>query len=89
MALADIEADFAGEYFLLETSRARVQEAMRLTQVHGLRGYDAVQLATALFLRDQCRLLGQPDPVMITADVELAVASAAEGLTVEDPNTHP
>jgi hypothetical protein len=62
---------------------------MRLTQAHGLRGYDAVQLATTLFLRDQCRLLGQSDPVMITADVELAVASAAGGLTVKDPNAHP
>lgn len=88
-ALSDVDADFASDYFLLETSRARVREAMALTRTHGLRGYDAVQLATALFLRDQCRALGQPDPVMITSDTELAAAAALEGLSVDDPNAHP
>ncbi len=88
-AISDIEADFAGDYFLLEITLARIREAMALAQTHGLRGYDAVQLATALFLRDQCRVLGQPDPVFITADVELAAAAMAEGLTVDDPNAHP
>ncbi len=88
-AISDIEADFAGDYFLLEISLARVHEAMALARKHGQRGYDAVQLATALFLRDQCRALGQPDPVFITADVELAAAAMAEGLTVDDPNVHP
>ncbi len=89
VALSEIEADFAGDYFLLEVSLARVREAMILARTHGLRGYDAVQLAAALFLRDQCRALGQPDPIIITADVELAAAAMAEGLTVDDPNAHP
>lgn len=88
-AISDIKADFTDDYFLLETSQARIREAMTLTQTHGLRGYDAVQLATALFLRDQCRTLGQPDPIVITSDVELAAAAAAEGLAVDDPNAHP
>ncbi len=87
-AISDIEADFTDDYFLLETSQARIREAMTLTQTHGLRGYDAVQLATALFLRDQCRVLGQPDPIVITSDVELAAAAIAEGLAVDDPNAH-
>lgn len=88
-AIINIEADFSGDYFLLETSQSRIREAMSLTQKHGLRGYDAVQLATALFLRVQCRTLGQPDPIVITSDVELAAAAVAEGLTVNDPNQHP
>lgn len=50
--------------------------------------YDAVQLAMALFLRAQCRALGQPDPIVVTADLELAAAAIAEGLAVDDPNTH-
>lgn len=62
---------------------------MRLAQKHGLRGYDAVQLATVLFLRDQCRAEGLPAPIVITADTELATAATAEGLAVEDPNAHP
>lgn len=88
-AISEIEADFAGDYFLLEVSLTRVREAMTLARTHGLRGYDAVQLAAALFLRAQCRTLGQPDPVVITADVDLAAAAVAEGMVVEDPNTHP
>jgi predicted nucleic acid-binding protein len=88
-AISDIEADFANDYFLLETSLARIREAMMLARIHGLRGYDAVQLASALFLRDQCRTLGQPDPIFITADKELTAAAIVEGLAVDDPNTHP
>lgn len=87
-AIADMEADFAEDFLLLDISPARIREAMTLARLHGLRRYDAVQLATALFLRAQCRTLGQPDPVFITADVELAGAAVAEGLTVYDPNTH-
>lgn len=37
-AIAEIEADFEGDYFLLETSLARVREAMVLAHNHGLRG---------------------------------------------------
>ncbi len=88
-AMTEIEADFAGDYFPLEISLGRVQEAMALAQVHELRGYDAVQLAVALFLRLQCRVLGQPDPILITADAELAAAAVREGLPVDDPNAHP
>ena len=62
---------------------------MEFARKHRLRGYDAVQLAMAKFLSDQCRFLGVADPVIITSDVELAAAAAAEGLTVDDPNTHP
>jgi hypothetical protein len=87
--ISNIEVDFAGDYFLLETSLARVREAMALAQTHGLRGYDAVQLATALFLCDQYRALSQSDPVLITADVELTTTAIMEVLTVDDPNAHP
>ena len=88
-AFSNIESDFSDDYFLLETSLARIREAMDLAKVYGLRGYDSVQLATALFLHTQCRVLGQPDPILITSDVELAAAATAEGLIVDDPNAHP
>jgi predicted nucleic acid-binding protein len=88
-AVLEIEADFAGDYVLLEVSLARIQEAMRLARKHGLRGYDSVQLAAALYLRDQCRALNQTDPILITADKELLAAGIAEGMIVDDPNMHP
>lgn len=88
-ALAEIQADFGRDYLLLEVSLPRVREAMALAERHGLRGYDAVQLAMALFLRGRCRLSGMPDPLLIAADGELNRAAGAEGFTVDDPNRHP
>ncbi len=86
--ITEINADFLRDFLLIEVSLSRVQEAMVLAERHGLRGYDAVQLACALFLRDQGRLSGQVDPVFITADRELTAAARAEGLAVDDPNSH-
>ena len=61
---------------------------MVLTRRHGLRGYDAVQLAVALHLCDRGRSVGRPDPRMITADRELNAAALAEVLAVDDLNSH-
>ena len=88
VAQAEITADFARDFFLLEVSLPRVQEAMALSARHGLRGYDAVQLAAALFLRDQCRQSNLPDPLLITSDKEMIAAAQAEGFVVDDPNRH-
>lgn len=87
-ALAGFEADFQQNLVLLENSLPRVRDAMALIHRHGLRGYDAVQLAVALHLRDRGRSFGRPDPLFITADTELNTAATAEGLAVDDPNTH-
>lgn len=87
-ALAEIQADFVRDFFLLEVSLPRVREAMVLAERHGPRGYDAVQLAMALFLQSQCRLSGLSDPLLISADTELNAAALAEGLAVDDPNAH-
>lgn len=88
-AVTAFRTDFAVAYFVFEISRAVVAQAMDLAETHGLRGYDAVQLAVALGLRDQCRVLGLPEPVVITADRDLHAAAVAEGLAADDPNAHP
>ena len=87
-ALSGFEADFRQSFVLLENSLPRIQEAMALIRRHGLRGYDAVQLAVALHLRGLGRPFGRPDPVVITADRELTAAALAEGLAADDPNDH-
>ena len=61
-----------------------MQEASRLADSHVLRAYDAVQLAAAL---DVHRL--DPSLTLLSADVELNAAALAEGLAVDDPNSHP
>ena len=55
---------------------------------HGLRAYDAVQLGAAL---DTGRTISQVESAQLTlvsADLDLNAAAAAEGLKVEDPNNH-
>ena len=46
-AIHDFQSDFHTEFDRIEVTTALVREAMRLAEKHGLRGYDAVQLAGA------------------------------------------
>jgi predicted nucleic acid-binding protein len=62
---------------------------MRLAETHALRGYDALQLASALEVN--AGLVGRslPPLTFISADRELNNVASAEGLGVDDPNLHP
>jgi len=62
-----------------------IEEAATLAKKHGLRAYNAVQLAAAL---DTSRIISQIESTQLSADLELNAAAAAEGLATEDPNTH-
>lgn len=87
-ALSAFRTDFYRAYFPLDVTAATAALAMDLAERHGLRGYDAVQLAAALELRLQCLAAGLPSPTLIAADTELNAAAVAEGLAVDDPNSH-
>lgn len=89
VALAAFRRDFPVAYPIIEVLPATVAHAMDLAERHGLRGYDSVQLAAALDLNARCLAAGAAPPLVITADVELNRAAAAEGLAVDDPNAHP
>lgn len=88
VALTAFRRDFPSAFPVIEVTASVVARAMDLAERHGLRGYDAVQLAAALELRDQCRLAGLPEPVFLAADSQLNIAALAEGLAVDDPNNH-
>jgi hypothetical protein len=62
---------------------------MRLANTHALRAYDAVQLAAALEIRQQRQKRGFDPVTLISADQALNDAATAEGLTVDDPRSHP
>jgi uncharacterized protein len=82
-ALADFQLDFARQYVIIEVSAPLVDQAAALARTHGLRGYDAVQLAAAL--DTQARL---PSLTLLSTDADLNAAAWAEGLSVDDPNSH-
>ena len=76
------------EYRLVGTNPAILDRAVYLTQTHRLRGYDAVQLATALVANDQYVAAGLAGLIFLTADNDLILAARAEGLAVDNPNLH-
>ena len=88
-ALTSFRLDFARDFYQVPVDRAIISRAMDLAEAHGLRGYDAVQLATALQLEVQAVRTGQGHLVFISADNALNAAAAAEGLAVDNPNAHP
>lgn len=62
---------------------------MTLAETYALRGYDAVQLATACAINALCTANSLPPVKFVSADNELNAAAASEGLIVENPNNYP
>ena len=93
-AIADFRTDFENQYDPYRVTDSIVQRAMGLAEKHKLRGYDAVQLAAALIISEECAKLGIPATgipplVLVASDVELLNAARTEGLVVDDPRNHP
>ena len=76
------------EYQSIPTTPALLDRAVNLTQNHRLRGYDAIQLATALLTHERLAAAGLPSLIFTVADHDLVAAAQAEGLATENPNDH-
>ena len=72
------------DYLVVPLQSSHITAACRVINAHGLRAYDAVQLAVALSLRD---LLAPPGEIvrLVSADPRLNAAARAEGLAVIEP----
>lgn len=81
--------DCAEHFVLLPVDRLVIDRAVELTQRHRLRGYDAVQLATALVTTETLQMQNLSAPLFVAADKDLLTAAAAERLSVENPLNHP
>lgn len=77
------------DYLMIPTSTLIIVKALNLTQNHRLRGYDAVQLATASIVNTQYISAGLLPLTFITADTDLVVAAQAEGFSTDNPNNYP
>lgn len=80
--------DCATGFLVLPTSRNAIDLAVTLTQLHRLRGYDAVQLAAALVANQQLVASGQSAIVFVASDRDLLAAAQAEGLAADNPLDH-
>lgn len=82
--LTDLNLEFA----VVGVTGDLLRNAVSLARAHGLRGYDAVQLAAGLEA-NRLRLADGLSPlVFLSADNELNAAARSEGLSVDDPNAH-
>ncbi len=79
----------ATQYRLISLDRPILSRAVRLTQQHRLRGYDAVRLSTALATNNALITSGLPGLTFVAADGDLVAAAHGEGLAADDPNLHP
>ena len=89
MVIATLKNDLLNEYQIIEVTEQLVNRAMTLAETYGLRGFDAVQLAAACEVQTLCIASGAPPLSFLSADRVLNAAAISEGLSVDDPNTHP
>ncbi len=88
-ALSLFLEDCLTRFLLLPVDRPVLDRAVELTQKHRLRGYDAVQLASALVAGEVMRVSGLSLPVFIASDSNLLMAAMAERVPVDNPLDHP
>jgi predicted nucleic acid-binding protein len=73
---------------VVELTPALFDDAMLTARKHRLRAYDAVQLTVALDVHRLQAAAGLGPVTLVSADRDLNTAAQAEGLPVDDPNTH-
>ncbi len=88
-ALATFKSEFRSNFTVINVSDQIIDQAMTLAEKHGLRGYDSVQLATALELNTDRALANASPLFFVSGDNKLNAAAQAEGLLVENPNNYP
>ncbi|MEK6285356.1 MAG: type II toxin-antitoxin system VapC family toxin [Acidobacteriota bacterium] len=89
VAIVAFKQHFKSEYEVASLTMNIVDHAMKLAEAHGLRGYDSIQLATALAVQSELASAGVSNFAFVSADADLNSAAQAEGLSVDDPNNHP
>jgi uncharacterized protein len=87
-AMGRFEREFTNRYLLIEVSPQIIKRAMTLAKNHTLRGYDAVQLASAHQANQDRLAIGGTPLTFISADNHLNNAAISEGLIIDNPNNY-
>ncbi|MCS6919529.1 MAG: type II toxin-antitoxin system VapC family toxin [Fimbriimonadales bacterium] len=85
LAFNDFTQDWTHRYTQLEVSEVVLDRAIALVIRCGLRGYDAVHLASALIVNDTLLSLGEQGITFLSADNALLQCAQQEGLRVDNP----
>lgn len=93
LALQQLRSNFLTRFRILDVAAIVATQACAIAETHALRGYDAVQLASAIHIYNRLLSLGaNPSQVSFTfvsSDNELNSAAQTEGLIIENPNNYP
>jgi len=73
------------EYLVVDLNDSVIGRARDLLIKYPLRALDSLQLASAMEVLQDFKLA----PTFVSADTRLLTAASAEGLPIDDPNTHP
>ena len=87
-AIEAFRFDWKTQYQVVELKIRVTQLAGQLVQNHILRAYDAVQLASALYLFPEFANISPNSFTFISADSRLLNIAQAEGLPIDDPINH-
>ena len=87
-SVSEFRQEWNHDYQIVEVRNEIADLAMTLAEKHGLRGYDAVHLATALHLQNIRQAIQESPLIFISADVEQLDAAKAEGLQTDNPSNH-
>lgn len=88
-ALKLFQHDLTNNYFIIETTKPLLDLAMQFSIKYALRGYDAVQLASAVEINKERLVQNLPSLILVSADTELNSAAQFESLAIENPNNYP
>src|SRR6266550_1724751 len=77
VACKESQLDMATQYEVVGLTERMIEEASELAQRHGLRAYDAVQLAVALNTNRIVLQVESTPLTFVSADLELNLAAAA------------
>ena len=80
--------DCRSGYQLVAVNMPILRYASELLERHPLRAYDAIHLATALTAHRSLLNAHLPGFIFLCADDRLLNAAAAEGLAIDNPNSH-
>lgn len=87
--LRRLRRDFPRRFTHIAIGETVIVEALRLVEIYGLRGYDAIQLSAAIQTNGERLSQGMAALILVSADTEINNAAQVEGLTIENPNNYP
>jgi len=88
-AISRFRRNFTKQFRIVETDAFLIEEASRSAEKYILRGYDAVQLASALEVQKVRQSLNASPLTFVSADVKLNQSAQDEGFLVEKPLDYP